>query len=143
MTFSATFRVDGIPKAQPRARATRRGAHAGVYDPGTADGWKALVAHASTQHRPAQPLRGPLSVSIDLFFPRPKKLMRRRDPDGPVRHTAKPDRDNVEKAILDAMTNAGWWCDDAQVCAGEVRKFYAAKDGRPGAEIRVKELPTA
>lgn len=138
--FRAEFEVDGVPKAQPRAKATRRGSHAAVYDPGTADGWKALVAHASIEHRPRQPLAGPVSVAIDLYFPRPKRLLRRCDPDGLVRHVAKPDRDNCEKAILDALTNAGWWCDDAQVCAGQVRKWYHRRDGRPGAQIVIEEL---
>jgi Holliday junction resolvase RusA-like endonuclease len=140
VTFSATFRVDGIPKAQPRAKATMRGRHAGVYDPGTSDGWKALVAIAARPMRPASPIEGAVAVGIDLFFPRPKSLCRRKDPEGLVRHIAKPDRDNCEKAILDALKQDGWFRDDSQVCDGRVRKFYHAKGGRPGAQITIREL---
>lgn len=140
MSFTATIRVDGVPKAQPRARACRRGAHAGVYDPGTAEGWKSIVVFAARPHRPTSPIAGPVCFSVDLFFPRPKSLCRRRDPEGPVPHTAKPDRDNCEKALLDALKQDGWFRDDSQVCDGRVRKFYHAKGGRPGAEITVQEL---
>lgn len=138
--FEATFRADGIPKAQPRAKATMRGLHAGVYDPGTSDGWKAIVVFAARSMRPPAPIEGPVAVDIELFFPRPKSLCRRKDPDGPVRHTSKPDRDNCEKAILDALKQDGWFRDDSQVCDGVVRKHYHAKGARPGAQITVRQL---
>lgn len=138
--FRASFRAYGIPKAQPRARATMRGGHAGVYDPGTAAEWKSIVVFAARALRPGEFLDGPLSVTIDLFFPRPKRLCRARDPQGRIRHTAKPDRDNCEKAILDALTQDGWFRDDSQVCAGEVRKWYHEIGGRPGVEITIEEL---
>lgn len=137
VAFRAHFRADGLPKAQPRAKATMRGKHAGVYDPGTSDGWKAIVALAARPHRPVEPISGPVRVTIDLFFPRPKRLMRKSDPDYPIAHTSKPDRDNCEKAILDALTQDGWWHDDAQVCGGEVCKWYVSKGGRPGVQIEV------
>ncbi|MBL8755938.1 MAG: RusA family crossover junction endodeoxyribonuclease [Planctomycetes bacterium] len=144
MTYLASFRVDGMPKAQPRARAfARRFGNkfsARVYDPGTAEGWKAAVVAAARSHRPASPLEGAICFDVDLFFARPKSLCRRRDPDGPIAHLAKPDRDNCEKALLDALKQDGWFRDDSQVCDGRVRKFYAAKDGRPGAQITVREM---
>lgn len=138
--FRAEIRVDGIPKAQPRAKATRRGRHAGVYDPGTADGWKAIVASQARPQRPASPIEGPVSVSIDFYFPRPKSLCRVKDRDGPVRHVAKPDRDNSDKAVLDCLKQDGWFHDDSQVCDGRIRKWYHEKGGRPGAFIVVQEL---
>lgn len=135
-----SFSVRGTPKPQPRARAVRRGAHAGVYDPGTAESWKALVVLSARPYRPATPLESALRVSIDFLLPRPKRLMRKRDEPGELFCAAKPDRDNCEKAVLDALGQDGWWRDDAQVCAGEVRKFYHAKDGVPGARITIEEL---
>ena len=137
------FTVYGVPKAQPRTKACRRGRHAGVYDPGTADGWKALVALAARQEAafPGEPWTGPVYCSIDVYFPRPKRLYRQTDPDGPLPHYVKPDRDNCEKAALDALTNAGLWRDDAQVCAGPVQKFYHEKTGRARAVITVRRLP--
>ena len=137
--MSITFTIYGEPKGQPRPKAFSRGGHARVYDPGTAEGWKSLIAHAVTPHIPAVPIEGPIRVDWTAYFPRPKRLMRRSDPEGAVMHTAKPDRDNVEKALLDALTQIGMWRDDAQVCDGRSRKFYAEKNGRPRMEVTISE----
>ena len=138
----ALFRVDGSPKAQPRPRAFARKLGNGqtvvrAYEAGTAENWKSRIADGSRPFLPVSPLEGPIRVDLDLLLPRPKRLFRKKDPAGELPHDKKPDRDNCEKAVLDAMTELGWWRDDAQVCAGEVRKLYHAKDGRPGARIRV------
>ena len=135
-----TFRVDGIPKAQPRAKARRMGNRAGVYDPGTAEGWKALVAAAAMPHRPAVPLEGPLFVEIDFYMPRPKSLMRAKDPEGPIRCWKKPDVDNLIKAVFDSLKNLGVFRDDGQISESIGRKFYPAKTGRPGAKISIKAI---
>lgn len=132
------FRVDGIPKGLPRGRATIRGRHAGIYDPGTADGWKHAVALGALPYRPNSPIEGPISVSIEFIMPRPKSKMRKKDPDGKVWCASKPDVDNLEKAVLDALTNAGWWHDDAQVVRLDSVKVYHSKAGRPGAAIYVE-----
>jgi Holliday junction resolvase RusA-like endonuclease len=110
-----------------------------MYDPGTAEGWKGCIAMAAETHCPAVPLDGPVSVSIDFLFQRPGRLLRKKDPDGRIPHVAKPDRDNCEKAVLDALTQLGFWRDDAQVCAGEVRKYYCARDEPAGAIITISD----
>lgn len=140
-----TVRIYGKPKGQPRSRS-RRG-QMGVYDPGTADGWKAIVAHAFLPHVPAEPYDEPLRFDIDIYFPRPRSFNKRtRDayggrskdiPDGAVLFTGKPDRDNADKAILDAVGGVGFYRDDSLVCDGQIRKFYAARVGKPGARVRV------
>jgi Holliday junction resolvase RusA-like endonuclease len=136
-----TFRVSGIPKAQPRPRAFARNiggkAVARVYESGTAEGWKSQIAIASREHTPVVPIEGPVIVDVTFFMPRPKRLCRKSDPDGWVPCTSKPDRDNLDKAVLDCMTQLGWWRDDAQVYAGKVEKFYHEKNGSPGATITV------
>ena len=139
------FFACGTPKGQPRGRAVRRGAHAGIYDPGTADNWKLSVRAAAKELWDRQPFQGPIRVSITAFFPRPKSHFYtgkragiKRD-DAPEYHTGKPDRDNLDKAILDALTNAGIWKDDAQVCAGCISKRYADTQ-TPGAYIEVSNL---
>lgn len=46
--------------------------------------------------------------------------------DGMVFHTERPDADNLTKSILDSMTKAEVWLDDAQVCDLSVRKRRSA-----------------
>lgn len=139
------FWVDGTPKAQPRPRAFyRKGIGARVYDAGTAEGWKGSVALAARPHVPAKPLSGPLYVAISFYIPRPKSHYRTGShagelrPDAPVYHAQKPDRDNLEKAVLDALTQIGMWEDDSQADDGPVQKFWA--NDRSGAAIEIRQL---
>ena len=52
---------------------------------------------------------------------------------------AKPDCDNLAKAVLDAL-NGVLWQDDSQVVELSVSKWYAAGDESPRTTIDVEEL---
>lgn len=131
-----TVRVHGEPKGQPRPRAFAMKGKARMYDPGTAEGWKASVAHAITTARGDQPpMDGAVCLRATFIMPRPKYLLKRSSPPGRLPHTSKPDADNLLKAVMDAMTQIGVWRDDAQVSETLVLKRYAAISEVPGAEI--------
>lgn len=132
--------VPGVPVPQPRPKAARRGNFIQIYTPdpkGRLKDWKHAIACASVGIEPAAPFDCPIRMDLTLYCERPQSLMRKRDADGPVVNTTRPDRDNYEKAVMDAMTDCGWWIDDARVCAGETIKLYHAKTGQPGALIVV------
>ena len=133
-----SFFAAGLPKAQPRPRAFAMGGKARVYNPATAEGWKSAIAVAAQDHIPPVPLECPVVVSEIFLMPRPKRLMRKKDPDLRIPHTAKPDRDNLDKAVLDALTTLGFWRDDSQVWSGTVSKMYHAKSEVPGAHIVIE-----
>ncbi len=126
--------VAGEPKAQPRVRAFARGRHARVYTPDTADAWKQAVVLA-VRAQLWQPIRGPVAVRLRFHMPRPKRL-----PAAALWHTTKPDADNLAKAVLDALTDAGLWSDDAQVAELTALKTYARPIHGPGCVIEVAEL---
>jgi Holliday junction resolvase RusA-like endonuclease len=65
--------------------------------------------------------------------------MRRKDPEGSIPHTAKPDADNLAKAVLDVCTDLGIWRDDSQITLLRVGKLYAGKVGTPGCRIVIEE----
>lgn len=136
------FYATGIPKGQPRPRAFSRGGHARVFSPGTAESWKSDIASAAREKLPAEPLKGPISLDVTFYFPRPKSHYTKKGlrPDAPKWHTGKPDRDNLEKAVLDCLTTLRMWDDDAQVCTGCVRKVYNDTQF-PGAMIRIQPAP--
>lgn len=162
-----SFEVQGDPKGQPRPRAFARkfangAVMARVYDPGTAEGWKAQIALAAKEHVPFPPLTGPVRLDIEFRFKRPKShfLKTGLRSDAPFFHIGKPDRDNLEKAVMDALTTLGMWKDDGQVCVGEVKKIYDGcveminergetcglvmmGNGRPGATITITPLQTS
>ena len=45
-----------------------------------------------------------------------------------------------EAKRMDCLTQIGCIRDDCLVCEGSIRKLYVAKNGRPGATIKIKEL---
>jgi len=148
-----SFRVDGQPRPQPRHRAfARKGKdgrfHARAFDPGTAEGWKAAVALAAKPFLHGEPVGGPVRVDVEFIFERPKghfgtgRNSGVLKPAAPHWHTRGMgtnggDRDNLDKAVLDALTQVGLWKDDGQVCDGSVRKRFAEQGERPGAVISV------
>lgn len=142
-----TFRVVGIPKGQPRARAFSRNGHAGVYDPGTADGWKFLIRTEALRRFGEQKLvtfEMPIAADFVFVFPRPKSHYRSNGqlkPFAPRWMTAKPDRDNLDKAVLDALVNAAILIDDKIVVAGSIEKRYAAEGQPPGLSAVLREVP--
>jgi len=147
MTIS--FYATGIPKAQPRPRAFARKLPNGkvivrAYEAATAEGWKSAVAIAARRRLPAKPLEGPLRVDIVFNMPRPRSHFKGKTntvkDNSPCWHTIKPDRDNLEKAVLDALSTIGMWADDCQVCCGEVKKTYAIENSQPGAAITITKL---
>lgn len=135
-----SFVVPAVPIAQPRQRHAVIGGHVRNYTPKDhpVQAYKAAVILAAKQAGIRTPLDGPVRLDIDFYLPRPKRLMRRKDPDGPILHTVKPDKDNLEKATMDALKGL-LWRDDAQICDGRVRKWYAEKDGAPRVEIVLEE----
>jgi len=58
-----TLIIHGKPAPQPRVRAYRRGEHAGVYTPSTADAWKGQVMLAAGLYR-GQFTTGPFDENI-------------------------------------------------------------------------------
>ncbi|MCX7024588.1 MAG: RusA family crossover junction endodeoxyribonuclease [Spirochaetes bacterium] len=127
-----SFFVSGTPKGQPRPRACIRGKHAGVYDPGTADAWR----HGDVL-RPLTPIAEPVRVDIEFRMPAQKKNAR-TSPGQRTHSMKKPDIDNATKVVLDALTDAKFWVDDAQVV--QLTAIKVAARQVPGAYICVYKV---
>lgn len=135
------FVVHGKPEGQPRPRATVRGKHAGVYNPPC--DWKRTVAAEAVKHRPPKPLCGPVRVDWTMTFPRPQSHYGTGRNAGvlkasaPRHHPNRPDRDNLDKVVLDCLSELGYWRNDTQVCSGFLLKLWGE---RGGAVVEVTEL---
>ena len=66
----------------------------------------------------------PLHCSITWGFPFPAAV-KARDRKQTQWRTQRPDLDNLSKTILDGLTEAGAWADDAQVCRLTLEKHNA------------------
>lgn len=152
MIETISFFVSGEPKGQPRPRAFARKMGNGkfcarVFDAGTAENWKGAIAVAAAQHKPAAPISGPVRLRINFFMPRPKGHFVSGKPEkglkfgAPYRHVGKPDADNLAKAVMDALTQCGWfWIDDAQVAVLTVVKSYNESANSIGAWMEIGEV---
>ncbi len=133
------FTVPAVPVAQPRPRATMAGKHARVYGAASkhpVNAFKATVRMAWQEAHDGTPFEGPISVDALFVFPRPKSFPKKG---GRMWKATKPDRDNLDKSLLDALSGVAW-ADDAQVCSGLVQKAYAAHDEAPHVEVTVREM---
>lgn len=85
------------------------------------------------------PLSGPLSVEIQFIMPRPKSIVWKRKEMIREWHWGRPDIDNLQKALFDALNGVAW-NDDGQVCELDVIKIIAAGDEPVGVYFRCKEI---
>lgn len=129
-TLYARLSPVGIPKPQPRPKATIRGAHAGVYTPPKAQGWKEIIA-LEAAHLAGRQVEGPIALRVNFTLPRPKA--RRKE------HlvVTKPDLDNLLKSTMDALTDRAVWRDDSQIAEISSRKTYETAETVPGAVIEI------
>ena len=144
---SLTVRVPGNPIAQPRVKAQIVGEFAHIYTPtknGIAD-YKAAIRMVAADEYRGELLHGPIRVDCTFVFARPKhhfgtgKNADRLKPNAPFWHVTKPDRDNLDKAVLDALKGIVA-ADDCQVCCGEIVKHYAEAGQRPETVIRIRTV---
>jgi Holliday junction resolvase RusA-like endonuclease len=135
------LRVEGEAKAQGRPRAFQRGGQVRVYNPSTAEYWKSQIA-MECKLLPRR-IDGPIIIDILWLFQMPKSKRTKKWQASELRlpMTSKPDRDNLDKAVLDTLTSIGVIVDDARVFDGRLTKLYAAPTDAPGAEIAITYWP--
>ena len=102
------------------------------YEPSNLKAAKSQLTFHLLRHRPKEPLKGPLSLTVLWLFPKGKNHK-----DGSWRIT-RPDTDNLEKMLKDCMTRCGFWRDDAQVVKEYVEKKWS--ENPVGIEIEIVEL---
>lgn len=137
------FWVPGTP--QPKG-SLRHVGHGRLVESakGLAD-WRRAIADAAWTYRLQQePCTGAVAVTLDFYLPRPASHYRGGDRSRELRATApkrpakRPDIDKLTRAVLDAVTDAGLWRDDAQVTWVRASKDYA-DDRIPGVRVQIEE----
>lgn len=136
------FKIPAIPVAQPRHRVGVIAGKARAFGAPKSHpihAFKASARMAAAEVYDGPPLEGALRVDAVFVFPRTQAQTWKRRPMPRLPHTKKPDRDNLDKALLDALSGL-LWRDDAQVCDGAVTKVIAAGDEQPHVSVRVLVL---
>lgn len=124
-----------VPKSRPRVV----GGHA--YTPRRTMEYEKQIAlayraeHGNTSFETGVPLR--MEVNFGLKIPTSKsKRVKRAMEDGEVRPTGRPDVDNLQKCVQDALNGVAY-ADDAQIVEVVASKRYAVY---PGAEIVIRRI---
>lgn len=97
--------IDGIPRPKARPRVGRGGR---FYTPRDVDGWKEGIEVLALAEFGEEPYEKAVGIEMYFQFPRPKSRSKYSLMD------TRPDGDNLEKAVLDAL-NGIVYLDDKQV----------------------------
>lgn len=120
-----SFFVHGQPIAQPRQRHTRTG-HNYIPKDHPIHAWKDAIR--SSFPTGAAKSEGAVQLRLSFYFKRPKSMKH----DKP--HIGKPDLDNLQKAVKDALNGIAW-IDDSQVNDVAATKQYAPT--QPGVVVTI------
>ncbi len=132
-----SFVVDGTPVAQPRHRATARGGFVHHYLPTEhpIHAYKQSIAIKASEQNVAT-IEGAIRLDLLFSFLHPKRNKNHKA----QFKISKPDLDNLEKAVMDSLTDSGIWCDDAQVVEKHSAKIFGDTQGTC-ITIRAIEFP--
>ena len=140
MSTELNFIVPGEPVAQPRHRVRTIGKRSMLYLPSKhpVHGFKAAIRAAFIEATGKwKTIAGPVQLSVYCRFEMPKSWSKKKRSESQgILHGAKPDADNVLKAVEDALTDCGVWNDDAQVALAFISKRWSET---PQTEIWIRE----
>jgi len=145
--MSISLTVYGEPQALKRHRShlveTKDGRKFNVeYDPSKKDKKNFLYA-AIYDNKPECPFEGPIETVMVFYMPRPKNHYGTGKNSGILKkivdffHWKKPDGDNLQKFVWDAL-NGIYWKDDSQIAKWSGMKLYT--DLQPRTEIVISQL---
>jgi len=106
--------------------------------------WMSTVSVAAGEVFNGSVLRGPVALTVQYFFPRPKSHYGNGRNAGivkdsaPKHHISKPDLSKLTRAIEDALSGIVWK-DDSQVISHIESKDYAANGEATGALVTISE----
>lgn len=101
-----------------------------IYEPAGVREARAKLSGHLAKHRPEQPMEGPIRLTVKWLYRTKTKEPKYKD--------TRPDIDNIQKLLLDCMTDLGFWKDDGQVASMIVEKFWVRD--LPGIYIKVERL---
>lgn len=129
--------IPGIPIAKARPRFFRRGKFVGVFNRQETEEGRFLFEVQKQWSRP--PIEGPLKVRCSFQMPIPKGTSKKKTLDmleERIKHTKRPDTDNLLKFSLDCLSGVVFK-DDSQIIYLGGGKFYS---NEPKTLIMIEEI---
>lgn len=130
------FEVRGTPVPQGSIRSLGKGRPSIHGNAGRLLPWREHVQHEAERATGARPpITGPVALRVAFVVPRPASAPKRI-----VWPAKRPDIDKLIRAVMDALTAAGVWLDDAQVVELTASKTFPGRGylDVPGAVITVQ-----
>lgn len=103
--------------------------------------WREAVAAQLVAAGAAKFGAAAVRLTVEFVLVRPGYLDKGKKPKPTPYHTAPPDLDKCVRSTCDALTIAGVWADDKNVCELVARKRYAEPGEATGAMIMIEALP--
>lgn len=129
-----------------RARVLRMGDTSRVQtyaDPRFVTAGQTLGVHLKTLGAQPLPHDVPLFAGLLAVQSRPKRYMRKKDPDGYLLAHGKPDNDNIEKAVWDTLKTYGYLQDDCLIRMNMTLRVIAPKATATTAYMALLVCPLA
>ncbi len=136
------FTINIEPMASPRPKFSNRGGFVKAYMPKDYMNWKKQFLLAWSIYRSEKLAQGkPLSVKIGFFIKPPDSIAKVKKNAAALEAETmpvvkKPDIDNLQKSVLDAL-NGYAWHDDNQISDIYAKKRYSL---RPRVEIEIESM---
>lgn len=133
------FVVNGDPMGKERPRMARRGNYVTTYTPKKTKKYENLVKNSYIKSIGNIKLDNAIEVNITGVFRVPKATSKKKKKEmleGKIKHTKKPDCDNMGKIILDGLNKVAY-NDDSQICKLNIEKIYGEN---PMVKVNLKEI---
>jgi len=142
-TEKATFFIPGDPVAKGRPKTRIMGKHVQIYTPTKTRKWEDYVRCFALEAFLKSGIKTwedcPVRMNITFFMSRPKSHTKKQKLCPYC--FRKPDRDNLEKSISDAIEGL-FFKNDGQICDGMITKYYAEEPQEPGVYVELAKIET-
>ncbi len=125
-----TFEVPGRPQGKGRPRAYTSGGHTRMYTPEQTVTYENWIRLCYQRAYPRVKLAAPVKLEVNAYFTIPKSYSKKRKFAclmNETRPTAKPDADNILKAVCDALNGTAYH-DDSEVAEMHIAKLYGMQE---------------
>ena len=132
------FYIEGNPRGKERPRTRRFKNFITTYTPRKTTEYEKKVRESYLNSVGQLQLSGPLKAEVLALFPVPKSVSKKKRQQllEQQYYTKKPDCDNIEKIVFDALNKTAY-NDDSQLCDVSTKKRYGEV---PMVRVYLKEL---
>lgn len=134
------FTINTTPTAQQRPRHAVRNGFSCTYKSRQQKDNERTLEALLMPYVPKEPMREALRIDFTAYMPIPKSFGKAKTElayEGVIKHTKKPDIDNLLKHLLDCMKRMNFFVDDCQIVEVIMKKRYS---GWGSYKVKIEEV---